>query len=55
MFVCLLVCLFVSKITPKVMNGFKRNVQEMLILGQGTDDYILARLPSSSRTSLKDS
>ena len=41
MFLPAFVRLFVSKITQKVINGFQLNFQEMLIKGQGTDDYIL--------------
>lgn len=34
----LFVCLFVGKITRKLMSGFQLNLQEMLIIGQGIDD-----------------
>lgn len=35
------VCVFVNKISQKVMNGFQWHFQKMLIMGQGTADNIL--------------
>lgn len=35
------VCLFVSKITRKVLYGFGGHFRTTWVLGQGTDDYIL--------------
>ena len=40
-FVCLSVCLSVSKITRKVVDGFGCHFQEMSAMGPGTSDYIL--------------
>lgn len=34
-------CLSVNKITQKVLNGFKLNFQEMLMMGHGRVEYIL--------------
>ena len=41
LFVCLSVCLSVSNITRKVVDGFGWHFQEMSAMGPGTSDYIL--------------
>ena len=38
----LFVCLFVSKITPKVMDDFDKIFEKKLTLEQGTDDSIFS-------------
>lgn len=35
------ICLSVSKITRKVRNRLSRNVQEVLIMGQKTEDFLV--------------
>lgn len=38
------ICPFVTKINLKVLNSFQRNIQEMLTMGEGPDDYMFSLL-----------